>query len=43
MIRTLGQLKALVRSPAKGDSAKTQIIIRNYVIESAGRLIETVK
>ena len=33
MIHTSRQLKALVRNIAKGDSAKAQIIIRNYVTE----------
>ena len=33
MIRTSRQLKALVRNLSKGDSAKAQIIIRNYVME----------
>jgi predicted nucleotidyltransferase component of viral defense system len=33
MIRTSRQLKALVRNMSKGDSAKAQIIIRNYVME----------
>jgi len=33
MIHTSRQLKALVRNMSKGDSAKTQIIIRNYVME----------
>ena len=33
MIRTSRQLKALVRNISKGDSAKAQIIIRNYVME----------
>ncbi|TEB04299.1 hypothetical protein Psch_04025 [Pelotomaculum schinkii] len=33
MLRTLTQLKALVRNMSKGDSTKAQIIIRNYVME----------
>jgi len=33
MIHTSRQLKALVRNIAKGNSAKAQIIIRNYVTE----------
>ena len=33
MIHTSRQLKALVHNIAKGDSAKAQIIIRNYVTE----------
>jgi len=33
MIHTSRQLKALVRNMSKGDSAKAQIIIRNYVME----------
>ena len=33
MIRTSRQLKALVRNLSKGDSARAQIIIRNYVME----------
>lgn len=33
MIHTSRQLKALVRNISKGDSAKAQIIIRNYVME----------
>ena len=33
MIRTAMQLKALVRNMSKGNSAKAQIIIRNYVME----------
>ncbi|MEA5048173.1 MAG: nucleotidyl transferase AbiEii/AbiGii toxin family protein [Eubacteriales bacterium] len=33
MIHTSRQLKALVRNIAKGDSAKAQVIIRNYVTE----------
>ena len=33
MIHTSRQLKALVRNIAKGDSAKAQIIVRNYVTE----------
>lgn len=33
MIHTSRQLKALVRNIAKGDSAKAQLIIRNYVTE----------
>jgi predicted nucleotidyltransferase component of viral defense system len=33
MIHTSTQLKALVRNVSKGDSAKAQIIIRNYVME----------
>ncbi|MDR2043100.1 MAG: nucleotidyl transferase AbiEii/AbiGii toxin family protein [Clostridium sp.] len=33
MIHTSRQLKALVRNLSKGDSAKAQIIIRNYVME----------
>jgi hypothetical protein len=33
MIHTSIQLKALVRNISKGDSAKAQIIIRNYVME----------
>lgn len=33
MIRTSRQLKALIRNISKGDSAKAQIIIRNYVME----------
>ncbi len=33
MIRTSRQLKALVRNVSRGDSAKAQIIIRNYVME----------
>jgi len=33
MIRTSRQLKALVRNMSKGNSAKAQIIIRNYVVE----------
>jgi len=33
MIRTAMQLKALVRNMTKGNSAKAQIIIRNYVME----------
>jgi len=33
MIRTSRQLKALVRNLSKGDCAKAQIIIRNYVME----------
>ena len=33
MIHTSRQLKALVRNLSKGNSAKAQIIIRNYVME----------
>lgn len=33
MIHTSRQLKALVRNMSKGDSAKAQIIIRNYIME----------
>ena len=33
MIRTSRQLKALVMNLSKGDSARAQIIIRNYVME----------
>lgn len=33
MIHTSRQLKALVRNLSEGDSAKAQIIIRNYVME----------
>lgn len=33
MIRTSKQLKDLVRNISKGDSAKAQIIIRNYIME----------
>ena len=33
MIRTSRQLKALVRNMSKGDSAKAQVIIRNYIME----------
>ena len=33
MIHTSRQLKALVRNMSKGDSAKAQIIVRNYVME----------
>lgn len=33
MIHTSRQLKALVRDLSKGNSTKTQIIIRNYVME----------
>ncbi len=33
MIHTSRQLKALVRNMSKGNSAKAQIIIRNYVME----------
>ncbi len=33
MIRTSRQLKALVRNMSMGDSAKSQVIIRNYVME----------
>jgi predicted nucleotidyltransferase component of viral defense system len=33
MIHTSNQLKALVRNMSKGDSAKAQVIIRNYVME----------
>ena len=33
MIHTSRQLKALVRNMSKGDGAKAQIIIRNYVME----------
>lgn len=32
MIHTSRQLKALVRNMSKSDSAKAQIIIRNYVM-----------
>lgn len=33
MIHTSRQLKALVRNMSKGNSAKAQVIIRNYVME----------
>jgi len=33
VIRTSRQLKALVRNMSMGDSAKSQVIIRNYVME----------
>ncbi|MDR1430769.1 MAG: nucleotidyl transferase AbiEii/AbiGii toxin family protein, partial [Propionibacteriaceae bacterium] len=33
MIHTSRQLKALVRNRSKGNSAKAQVIIRNYVME----------
>jgi predicted nucleotidyltransferase component of viral defense system len=33
MIHTSRQLKALVRNVSGGDSARAQIIIRNYVME----------
>lgn len=33
MIHTSRQLKALVRNISRGDSAKAQVIIRNYVME----------
>ena len=33
MVRTARQLKALVRNMSKGNSAKAQVIIRNYVME----------
>jgi len=33
MIHTSRQLKALVRNLSKGDSAKAQIIVRNYAME----------
>lgn len=39
MIHTSRQLKALVRNRSKGDSAKAQIIIRNYIME---RLLERI-
>lgn len=39
MIHTSRQLKALVRNRANGDSAKAQIIIRNYIME---RLLERI-
>ena len=33
MIRTSRQLKDLVRNMAKGDSGKSQLLIRNYAME----------
>lgn len=33
MIRTATQLKALIRNKAKGDSGKSQLLIRNYAME----------
>lgn len=33
MIKTSRQLKALIRNMAKGDSGKSQLLIRNYAIE----------
>ncbi len=39
MIHTSRQLKALVRNHSNGDSAKAQIIIRNYIME---RLLERI-
>jgi hypothetical protein len=33
MIHSATRLKALVRGKSKGDSAKAQVIIRNYVME----------
>ena len=33
MIKTSTQLKALVRNKSQGDSTKTQLIIRNYIME----------
>lgn len=33
MIKTSRQLKDLVRNKSGGDSAKAQIIIRNYIME----------
>ena len=33
MIKTSRQLKDLVRNKSNGDSAKAQIIIRNYIME----------
>ena len=38
MIRTSRQLKALVRNLSKGDSARAQIIIRNYVMRAVRKL-----
>lgn len=39
MIHTSRQLKALIRNRSNGDSAKAQIIIRNYIME---RLLERI-
>lgn len=33
MIRTATQLKALIRNKARGDSGKSQLLIRNYAME----------
>lgn len=33
MIRTATQLEALIRNKAKGDSGKSQLLIRNYAME----------
>ena len=39
MIHTSRQLKALVRNRSKGNGAKAQTIIRNYIME---RLLERI-
>ena len=33
MIHTSRQLKDLIKNKAKGDSAKAQILLRNYMME----------